>query len=156
MDGSGAETNKSDQNSIRYRSSALTNYLLHYFIPRYIGSSIEHDKKTSCWLTGSYGKAWNGFSYGVRRHIFLCLVPEGRITGAHYHSILTNHFRPMIETLFPTERPVFRDHNCSVYMVRYVQISWGQCDDEVKIWNTLHGILKTEPHQLRKNEHFFL
>ncbi|GFW56022.1 transposable element Tcb2 transposase [Trichonephila clavipes] len=60
------------------------------------------------------------------------VVLRGMITGDHYRIILGDHLHPMLQTLFPGERPVFQDDNAPVHTSRYVQTWLHEHDDEVE------------------------
>ncbi|GFX91262.1 transposable element Tcb1 transposase [Trichonephila clavipes] len=64
------------------------------------------------------------------------VVLRGMITGDPYQSILEDHLHPMLQTLFPGERPVFQDDNAPVHTSRWVQTWLHEHVDEVEylIW----------------------
>ncbi|GFX53717.1 transposable element Tcb1 transposase [Trichonephila clavipes] len=60
------------------------------------------------------------------------VVFRKRITGDHYRSILADHLHPMLQTLFPGERPLFQDDNAPVHTSRCVQTWLHEHDYEVE------------------------
>ena len=60
------------------------------------------------------------------------VVLRGIFTGDNYQSILADHLHPMLQTLFPGERPVFQDDNAPVHTSRCVQTWFHEHDDEVE------------------------
>lgn len=60
------------------------------------------------------------------------VVLRGIITGDHYRSILADHLHPMLQTVFPGERPVFQDDNAPIHTSRCVQTWFHDHDDEVE------------------------
>ncbi|GFW86287.1 transposable element Tcb1 transposase [Trichonephila clavipes] len=60
------------------------------------------------------------------------IVLRGMITGDHYRSILADHLHPMLQTLFPGERPVFQDHNAPVHTSHCVDTCLHEHDDVVE------------------------
>ncbi|GFV03026.1 retrovirus-related Pol polyprotein from transposon 412 [Trichonephila clavipes] len=60
------------------------------------------------------------------------IVLRGIITGDHYRSILPDNLHPMLQTLFPGERPVIQDDNAPVLTSRCVETWLHEHDNEVE------------------------
>ena len=74
--------------------------------------------------------SWRGFGPLV--------VLREKVTGEHYCSILAHHLLPMLQTVFPGERPLLQDDNAPVQTARWVQAWLDEHNDE---WNISRGIL---------------
>ena len=54
---------------------------------------------------------WGAISW---RGLESLVVLREKVTGDHYRSILAHHLHPMLQTVFPGERPLFHDDNAPV------------------------------------------
>ena len=58
---------------------------------------------------------WGAISW---RGLGPLVVLVEKVTGEHYHSILAYHLYPMLQTVYPGERPLFQDDNVPVHTAR--------------------------------------
>ena len=72
---------------------------------------------------------WGAISW---RGLGPLVLLRGKVKGEHYRSILADHLHPMIQTVFPIERPLFQDDNSIVHTARFVQTWLVEHNDEVK------------------------
>ena len=72
---------------------------------------------------------WGAISW---RGLGPLVVLREKVTGEHYRSILADHLHPMLQTVFPGERPLFQDDNAPVHTARWVQTWLDEHNDEVE------------------------
>lgn len=73
--------------------------------------------------------AWGAISW---RSLGPLVVLREKVRGEHYRSNLADHLHPMLQTLFPGERPLFQDDNAPVHTARCVQTWLDEHNDEVE------------------------
>ena len=60
------------------------------------------------------------------------VVLREKVTGEHYRSIFADHLHPMLQTVFPGERPLFQDDNAPLHRACWVQTWLDEHNDEVE------------------------
>lgn len=76
---------------------------------------------------------WGAISH---RGLGPLVVLHGRVTGQDYVSILADHLHPMLQTVFPDERPVYQDDNAPIHTAGIVRDWFNEHDEEVQhlVW----------------------
>jgi hypothetical protein len=71
---------------------------------------------------------WGAISW---RGLGPLVILHGRVTAAHYENLLADHVHPMVQTLFPGERPLYQDDNAPIHTARRVQAWFDEHYDDV-------------------------
>ena len=72
---------------------------------------------------------WGALSWRVLGPL---VVLREKVSGEHYSNILEDHLHPLLQTVFPGDRPLFQNDSALVPTARWVQTWLDEHNDEVK------------------------